>query len=142
MPVDVLNTFFEKAQSSYLSITTSYLSIVTSNLSVTRGHETVTLRSDVVMLRIYVIVLKRSTLMLKISFGCLFPGCQWSPSDLFPLAGLLVNTLGAKCHRWVAESRRRPRRYLIGWNFDSISQSLEYCVAPGPNIARRPGALG
>jgi hypothetical protein len=68
MPVDVLNTFFEKAQSSYLSITTSYLSIVTSNLSVTRGHETVTLKSDVVMLRIYVIALKRSTLMLKISF--------------------------------------------------------------------------
>jgi hypothetical protein len=59
---------FEKAQLSYLSITTSYLSIVTSNLSVTRGHETVTLRSDVVMLRIYVIALKRSTLMLKISF--------------------------------------------------------------------------
>jgi hypothetical protein len=68
MPVDVLKTVFEKAQSSYLSITTSYLSIVTSNLSVTRGHETVTLRSDVVMLRIYVITLKRSTLMLKISF--------------------------------------------------------------------------
>jgi hypothetical protein len=72
MPVDVLNTFFEKAQSSFLSIMTSYLSIVTSNLSVTRGHETVTIKSDVVMLRIYVIALKRSTLMLKISFRSSF----------------------------------------------------------------------
>jgi hypothetical protein len=62
------DTFFEKAQSSYLSITTSYLSIVTSNLSVTRGHETVTLKSDVVMLRIYVMALKCSTPMLKIIF--------------------------------------------------------------------------